>query len=1138
MTGEADLLHYHRELKQFLDISSDNLTPITSSRVIKAREKLGKLTKPQFFDLSTDVYDELQRRINETNEMPDYLLPKSSYHPKRNQARQKLASLPSSRFKDLVNDVLFEIERHENNNIQRKDMITLQAIDDSVPLPSERGSGHGQDSSFAQTPIKQEFDLPSAKAEPPTPREMKNTIVVPQKSQLSWSSDEEEDHDGQTSSSQNGSHKGNSPQRSVPTTAFGNGRYNDFDAATSPTKKRNDQHYDNHRPSQRHVPQKSGSSFNSVVSPAAQRLSNGRDHNKDVQLLLEESSKMDTKISFLEAQILEMEGASKELNLKHDTLLKEKIYLEAEVAKHRDTTAQLEKKHEQLTGLLQKKVTENNDLTNQLKQTEEQHSRSLESSKSIDQLQQQHEDLLANHAKISEDHENLQYEHQKVLKQLKMSEREHADSKNALIELEKLKETHKSLAEENQNLKLKSQSSAEIADLKSSYSKLLEENKMLKENAQIYASSTRDLVQLPDPSHASENEQLSKVKKDLLNWQSKFESLRSEQKEKMMSALIPTSKQLNMLVSPNGMLSLKSVSDFYAAIETMTRYIADDSDVHDILFERAASVVTTCNAIKVQISSEATDVLQQTQIVQHAIANLLSTTRYYSIYKDCIPKLVINTAINDVCFAISDLIKLVYITDESGSKINSRNINNSSLNGLNGSINLIKSESSNLEKTNKPSNVDTESVEPIPQPREELSVRTSNLDDAATAVRPLRIAQKLSQESASPSSEKKRTLPSVIRTSVLTPISPVSVPSTNMNGTKELSTPTKEMYKGSNVSVSSLASKFSGEFSPKAPSQSQAESENRTTRSSPSSRSNLLVRMRKLQESTELDNSPPRSRSSSPGKPTMKFEKFSSTRGSFETNGTTSNKDTIQVNEGSRSSATVYKNPLQFEDQFVPDEKPQNLRELVGTNISNGKSELPPSSGETVPSAGSALNIPGKQTNQPKIDDESYDEDYSNFDIENFNTLNPDNTLKELLSYLEHQTVEVIAAIQELLESIRDPRATKGLLRKGANQIISVVRQMTEGTTTLMNQSRYAESMGHAKYVVNVLENCVVRMDTLYGANDVESEEDHAEKAFKQRSAGIAFDVARSTKELVKTVEEASLHDDIAVIDSRLNKLP
>ncbi|KAI6131244.1 hypothetical protein EDD17DRAFT_639635 [Pisolithus thermaeus] len=77
-----------------------------------ARQKLTRLTKQQFQELSTDVYDELIRRKTNTaeNEVP-CLPPREDFHPKRNQARQKLATLPAARFEDLSSDVFFELSR-------------------------------------------------------------------------------------------------------------------------------------------------------------------------------------------------------------------------------------------------------------------------------------------------------------------------------------------------------------------------------------------------------------------------------------------------------------------------------------------------------------------------------------------------------------------------------------------------------------------------------------------------------------------------------------------------------------------------------------------------------------------------------------------------------------------------------------------------------------------------------------------------------------------------------------------------------------------------------------------------------------------------------------------------------------------
>ncbi|KAG8701852.1 component of the polarisome [Ceratobasidium sp. 395] len=78
-----------------------------------AREKLTRLTRQQFQELSTDVYDELMRRNNNERggaETP-FLPVRDDFHPKRNQARQKLATLPAIRFKDLSSDVFYELGR-------------------------------------------------------------------------------------------------------------------------------------------------------------------------------------------------------------------------------------------------------------------------------------------------------------------------------------------------------------------------------------------------------------------------------------------------------------------------------------------------------------------------------------------------------------------------------------------------------------------------------------------------------------------------------------------------------------------------------------------------------------------------------------------------------------------------------------------------------------------------------------------------------------------------------------------------------------------------------------------------------------------------------------------------------------------
>ncbi len=126
-----------------------------NQRQNKAREKLVRLSKQQFNELSTDVYDELMRRQN-TSSIPEdrialtsadqpFLVPKENFHPKRNQARQKLATLPPGRFKELASDVLYEIERRypvsveaANNNQYLQSEENIQRTTSASSLGSQR----------------------------------------------------------------------------------------------------------------------------------------------------------------------------------------------------------------------------------------------------------------------------------------------------------------------------------------------------------------------------------------------------------------------------------------------------------------------------------------------------------------------------------------------------------------------------------------------------------------------------------------------------------------------------------------------------------------------------------------------------------------------------------------------------------------------------------------------------------------------------------------------------------------------------------------------------------------------------------------------------------------------------------------
>lgn len=115
---ETELEVHHRVLRDFLNKSIRDDRGYRPHN--RARDKLLRLSPIQFQELSTDVYDELLRREDERagiesgapeRTAPRFLLPKSNFHPKRNQARQKLSTLASKKFRELATDVLFELER-------------------------------------------------------------------------------------------------------------------------------------------------------------------------------------------------------------------------------------------------------------------------------------------------------------------------------------------------------------------------------------------------------------------------------------------------------------------------------------------------------------------------------------------------------------------------------------------------------------------------------------------------------------------------------------------------------------------------------------------------------------------------------------------------------------------------------------------------------------------------------------------------------------------------------------------------------------------------------------------------------------------------------------------------------------------
>lgn len=115
LMSDATTLSFYENFRNFLAVDSAfNESHKRQLQANRAQQKLLRLSTKQFNELSTDVHDEMHRRISSSS-APAFLPPDESLHPKRNNARKKLSFLSPSRFNDLAFDILFEIERRNPN---------------------------------------------------------------------------------------------------------------------------------------------------------------------------------------------------------------------------------------------------------------------------------------------------------------------------------------------------------------------------------------------------------------------------------------------------------------------------------------------------------------------------------------------------------------------------------------------------------------------------------------------------------------------------------------------------------------------------------------------------------------------------------------------------------------------------------------------------------------------------------------------------------------------------------------------------------------------------------------------------------------------------------------------------------------
>lgn len=1226
--SDQDLLRYYKVLKQFLDIS-DDITSSTrsksnSSRAQRAREKLLKLSSAQFKELSTDVYDELKRRIDESRTEPDFLLPKLTFHPKRNQARQKLSSLPQSRFKDLVSDISFEIERrhlHVSTHSTSTDSTTTTPTHQQWPSQdhsiSERGEharapssefgassysqfeGHGQSHAHIQNgqhsadladgPLLN--DLATPKIEPPVQQKtigVQPTTVVPTKANLAWSSDEEDDVEYE----------------------------------------------------QKKLPEKHSQTVD--------------DLNQDQQ-----EEEVIRRISL-------SNGFAPPLKSGDDQTTYQLKELKAD--DHHDESADL---HLQLTALKER----NQQLESDLNNLQEAHDELLDKHSTVTTANKKLESLLSdiqqqeqqNKARSAEDYSNA------------INELESLRAVNAAIRLEN------QALKNSQARGSRSPGSDGPVDARNSRELVNTQPQTEAESAVQPVDINSQLEKLFSkidslPQKAVDSSTIIQLQSEATKWQKRYEEAQAGKISSAIQSPLSDSKDIKKYLSPSGEVPLQTASTFFALIDSFVLHLNSETLDNDSLFEKMSKIALVANNVASHGQESAFNNDVHSGFVREAAGHALTATRYFASYRQLLPKVVVERAVAEVAFAVCDFISAFKLIDTTVSEPNDERKDkpmplkeSDGLNKNSISIRPLKIASrlqSNLgsDLLSQPQLKDGEKVAP-----QEASIGSRSLEspiapkveasfssDLNKEVEPLQgkksiferfqtsklttkakeeektdiplslsreeekpVAETLTGAKSSPETPKKSSILDRVRkfespqeTKTISPTTPTAanVRSVNLrfpDGQKVEGQVSHDLAEEEKSPIASSSPKSAGSVPTRGKSifqslrekfanEKAAKSEENDNTGTRNVSNGSLTNENTAKIATEADSTidstvppveekdrpigddadsrsvnnviedeiealniarAPEDASSNDQEPPLNPHTASEMPGAFGAESKLDNESPRTESSSDRDSiyeeATEEETPSQVMEPAFPEDTPKSdvaSGQEPSRSLSLGFKGIPVKAPSFRVKKVNYAKTPESESDYDDNDDDEEDDEEDeeeeearqrqeyrksmaaatfNFDL--FDIDDPDNTLTQVLLYLEHQTVQVITTIQDLLSAIKRPDSTRGELRENSMAISEVIKQMTEATNTSMNQTRNFQLKEHGSWVVKSLEDCNHRMNTLCRANTDRSDLDFADKNFKQRLAGISFDIAKCTKELVKTVEEASLKEDIAHLDARLN---
>ncbi|CAK7905791.1 hypothetical protein CAAN3_08S02586 [[Candida] anglica] len=1348
--NEKDLVHHHRVLKQFLEISDDSSskTKTNSSRAARAREKLLKLSGAQFRELSTDVYDELRRRIDESRGEPDFLLPKSSFHPKRNQARQKLSSLPQSRFKDLVSDISYEIERRQlhiptqspeqpqrgsNGNgegVVQQQLPPYEESDSrkSIPIsnhskefnPSHRQqhsqSSHSQQLNVNHSPqsekhppssnqplqhqrqLSQQSSNSKFQQQQPQPAiGVQSKTVIPSKANLTWSSDEEDE-------------AGEIAAEAEEHSGFGGDKF-----IQEPQPEQKSREIEESWVPENEDEDVNGNGFvrqsqNSKISGNSLRKSNVS-HEENLKNLRDESTKLESQIQDLRSQL-------------------------EDVSKERD---QSEQKYRLLQDDYQTTISENKRLSKEIEDFEEEKAQwAADKSTFVQKIS----DLEA-HAASVHDYDSLKSSVGALRLENQSLKNSTAKDRSIIPNRTTSRDIQTPDKELPTSLKLAPPAHA-----------VAEESKSISRNGNTKQGIERFLDQLANievPNKRGDQSVLE-LKKDVAKWQKMYEDVRAGQISNDLSQKIMSQNELKPFISPSGLIPFESVSNLIASVETLLGYLKNDTFDADSLFEKISKISILANSIAAQGDDHSLNSNENSILLREATSFALTATRYYAVYSNILPKIIVERSLGEICFSVCDLISISKLSTGKGSsngETKSLTPSTSYISAANSGVRPLRM-TTKLRETSPIRDIKSSTpIKQIPSPTNSsvpLVVDTSKKINNPVVERSIPDLSTV-QKSPSPSSPVSKNIGNlaskfekVNEDSVAKSTPPKSIGSgvaylTNRLNNSDSSpispsrtTPTKSKNIFDKVrQFESPNDEDSSKYSPKRLSAGRLEksilNDHKSKEVTPSSNGSIISQESKpdTEDLNKSSGSIKRSKSlfqsikdkltaaeedktidsvDEEGKEEPELvEKEINTAPVDPNSSIASNKSEKGFFQSIRDKITPHEEPLTEEEKEVksvvvpkkesetpktePEAVPQTKVVVPGTvptatpvAVTQTKAVVVP---EAVPTAAPvSVSLPNAETStastrgingsqpvqkdddqtpfmnvskhkvnvvnirDPKVkeheeeevedahrpsildrskstdskssfhstvstqeqetyqprevraapppppaalaakkpvsknvsysnnvqtftpnrdeteeedeeddeDDEEDDEEENEarqrqeyrksmaaatFNVDLFDIEDPDNTLTQVLLYLEHQTVQVISTIQSLLSAIKKPDSTRNDLCQKARAITEVISQMTEATNTSMNQTRNAQLKEHGSWVVRSLEDCNHRMNILCKPSGDKALQDFADKNFKQRLAGISFDIAKCTKELVKSVEEASLKEDIANLDARLS---